>query len=274
MDSNAVPGMAVPIALPDRTSRCCDLPRMLCHLAARSLVPLGHSPLGHYPTHARGTVAQVHVVARRLEAATIVCGGRSSRSLSVVVATSRCTPQCCLAIHSLVGVFAPHMRLPTRHTITTRRLGLSLPFCLPADNTPTQHATRRQNGVSRWKGSHLFMGCAEKLERDRQGSSGSFASRADLMHACSLRPCTSTSQRAIAATASLVFTHSSLDAVTVCHAPGRHPSQRSTTLPFPGMQGVGSTSRYHKPRLVIGLSRDVCPCTVGTFVICTIAVRG
>jgi hypothetical protein len=28
-----VPGMELPIALPDRTSRCCDLPGLLCHLA-------------------------------------------------------------------------------------------------------------------------------------------------------------------------------------------------------------------------------------------------
>jgi hypothetical protein len=55
-------------------------------------------------------------------------------------------------------------------------------------------------------------------------------------------PCTSTSQRAIVATASLVFTHSRLDAVPVCHAPGRHPYQGSTDLPQTGLQGVGSSS--------------------------------
>jgi hypothetical protein len=168
------------------------------------------------------------------------------------------------------------MRLPTRHnkvTITTLRLNLSLSSS-SRQRTSTAHATRRQIAASRWKVSRLFMGGAEKLERDRQGS---LASRAGLMHACSRRPCppcTSTSQRAIAATASLVFTHSSLDAVPVCHAPGRHPSKGSTSLPLLGLQGVGSCFMYHRPRLVIGLSRDVCLCTFGTFVICTIAVRG
>jgi hypothetical protein len=77
-----------------------------------------------------------------LEAATIVRGGRRRRRSLLLVATSRCTPHwyCC---HFLVGIFVPHMRLPTRHNkviiITTLRLNLSLSSCQP---TAHQHSTR------------------------------------------------------------------------------------------------------------------------------------
>jgi hypothetical protein len=263
-----VPGIELPIALPGRTSRCCDLLRLA--------LPSRRSECG--PTGATGPLSHTCERHRRPGNVSRRLGGSRDRARKTEQSSSlgrrhitlRSTLLLC--IDSLVGVFAPHMRLPTRHNNDFAAQPVAI--LLPADNAPAQHATRRQNGASRWKVSHLFMSGAEKLERDRQGS---LASRADLMHACSPRPCppcTSTFQRAIAATVSLVFTHSSLDAVPVCHAPGRHPIQGSTSLPFPGTQGVGSTSMYHKPRLVIGLSRDVCLCTFGTFVICTIAVRG
>jgi hypothetical protein len=151
--------MALPIALPDRTSRCCDLPRLLCHLAARSAVPLGHYwatvPLSHTcERHRRpGT--------RRSERLGGSSHDRARRKKEGVVAVSRSSPCRTLLtprlqyskVHFLVGIQALHMRLPTRHnTVRTLRLNLSLSFCQPADSAPALlHATRYTSSNRRLK---------------------------------------------------------------------------------------------------------------------------
>lgn len=164
-------------------------------------------------------------------------GHRQAAAVVVVVDSSELLTT---ALHAAVRVttFAQRLRMPTRYRqLTAAQPVVSL---LP---TRTLHVLQAASQAGR---CHVSLWVAPEswnvTDMARSLLVPTACTRALRRPCC---PCTSTFQRAIVATASLVFTHSRLDAVPVCHAPGRHPYRGSTDLPLLDLQGVGSSSMYH-----------------------------
>lgn len=138
-----------------------------------------------------------------------------------------------------------------------------------------QHSTARDTSSPRTGRCHILsMGGAEKLERDRQG-----------LARFSCRPHAPRALRAHAVHARQPLSAPSPQRPPSCsRTPARCramcvmlPDATPTMDPLPCLIRAcraWGAALYHRPRLVIALSSDVCRCTFGTFVICTIAVRG